>query len=290
MKAPYILEEFDPCRLEREAKQIALIYKEYGLVLFPKFFRTDDPFQHFLQDLRRLFEIVIRRTSSEALPTDLGELLSCLARVKVEDGRILTDLGTQPNKLNSFNVIKYSPAVSAVLREIYGEQAILATPQAGDTLHFFPPGDNFHRYNLPPHQDFQYLMQSPAQITFYMGLSDFRTEVGGLRIWPGSQKLGLLLSHFNANGAYEVTDHENALRDFTPVNYEWNTGDFGLFDSLLAHSSIPNLSKKASRVVQIFRFSDLSHPDAQKFDFRSTCYERRGVDFRNYYPDHFLSK
>lgn len=45
------------------------------------------------------------------------------------------------------------------------EKALIVSPPAGDTLHLFPPGRQFRKYNLPPHQDYQYLMQLPAQIT-----------------------------------------------------------------------------------------------------------------------------
>jgi hypothetical protein len=88
--------------------------------------------------------------------------------------------------------------------EIYGNKNILVTPQSGDTLHFFPPGSEFYKYNLPPHQDYQYLMQSPSQITFYMGLSKYKDDVGGLRIWEKSHKLGILPTTTNEFGSFEV--------------------------------------------------------------------------------------
>jgi hypothetical protein len=74
-----------------------------------------------------------------------------LNKTFAQDGKILTDLGTQPNKFNSFNSLKYSTWLNEILVQLFGEQAILVTPQAGDTLHFFAPGETFRRYNLPPH-------------------------------------------------------------------------------------------------------------------------------------------
>jgi ectoine hydroxylase-related dioxygenase (phytanoyl-CoA dioxygenase family) len=164
----------------------------------------------------------------------------------------------------------------------------MVTPQAGDTLHFFPPGDVFHQYNLPPHQDYQYLMQSPSQITFYMGLSDYKENVGGLRIWEKSHQLGILKSHKNKFGAYEITNYEEALKNHHFFDYMWNDGDFGIFNSLLAHSSIPNMALDASRVVQIFRFSDINNKISESFDYRSTCYNRRSVFFSDVHSDLYL--
>ena len=202
-----------------------------------------------------------------------------LNHLKPIDGKIITNLGTQHNKFNSFNRIKYSNYVSSILNEIYGDGSIVVTPQSGDTLHFFPPGSEFYKYNLPPHQDYQYLMQSPSQITFYMGLSKYKDDVGGLRIWEKSHKLGILPTTTNEFGSFEVKDSEIILKEFETLDYKWETGDLGLFNSLLSHSSIPNKSKKHSRIVQIFRFSDLNNQQAKEYDFKSATYKRDGILF-----------
>ena len=128
-------------------------------------------------------------------------------------------------------------------------------------------------------------MQSPDQVTCYIGLSKLKDDVGGLAFWEKSHKLGILKSHKNEFGSFEVTNHENVLRDFKIAEFQWNTGDLGFFDSLLVHSSIPNYSKDSGRVVQIFRFSDINNSTSQSMNYRSTCYERRGVAFEDVYPE-----
>jgi hypothetical protein len=283
----YVLEGYTPQRLIDEVQRLVEIYREYGVLVFPKLLADDVEFHRFKTDLSRIFDEVIGRHDQGPRPDDLGEKLVMLAGHKAIDGKIITDLGTQPNKFNTFNRIKYSDYVDRFLRALYGEDAVLMTPQAGDTLHFFPPGEVFHRYNLPAHQDYQYLMQSPEQITFYIGLSAYADGVGGLRIWEKSHKLGVLKSIKNENGAFEIEDYERALQGHASFDYTWNAGDFGIFDSLLAHSSIPNTSTDRGRVVQIFRFSDINNDVARSYDYRSTVYERRGVAFTDVHPDLF---
>jgi hypothetical protein len=175
-----------------------------------------------------------------------------------------------------------------LLRLAFGPEAVLATPQAGDTLHLFMPGEEFHRYNLPVHQDYPYLMQSPAQATLYLGLSKPHPGAGGLEYWPGSQRLGVLPCGFNAHGAFEVSDSERVLRPYDREQYYWEVGDVGLFDSLMCHRSIPSTAPDRGRVVQIFRYSDLRSAVAESYDWQSAAYPRRSVRFEDIHPDLLL--
>jgi hypothetical protein len=280
----YILPGYTPELIVKNKKHIAELYKEFGIVIFPGFFKNNRQFQTYVDDLDWAFEKIITRHSADTIPNDLGDKLVMLNKLKPVDGKIITNLGTQPNKFNSFNNIKFSEYITSIVNEVFGLDSILTTPQAGDTLHFFPPGEGFYRYNLPPHQDYQYLMQSPSQITFYMGLSSYKENVGGLRIWEKSNKLGILPTTTNEFGAFEIKDSEHVLKDFTTMDYNWDAGDLGFFDSLLAHSSIPNSSTDAGRVVQIFRFSDINTPCSNDYDFKSAVYKRDGITFAEYHP------
>jgi hypothetical protein len=280
---PYIISGYNPKLLIKNKKYIAELYHEYGVVIFPGFFSKDKVFKSYINDLNWVFNEIISRHSSKLTPKDLGDKLVLLNKLKAIDGKIITNLGTQPNKFNSFNKIKYSNYIDEIINEIYSNESILVTPQSGDTLHFFPPGNEFYKYNLPAHQDYQYLMQSPSQITFYMGLSKYKDNVGGLRIWEKSHKLGILPTTTNEFESFEVKDYKNTLKDFEVLDYEWNVGDFGLFDSLISHSSIPNGSKNSGRIVQIFRFSNINNPQSKEYDFKSAVYKREGVTFADYH-------
>ena len=280
----YVLKNYNPQVLLENKELVSELYSEYGVVIFPNFFNGDELFQKYLDDLNWIFNEVISRYTDDLAPEDLGDKLVFLNSLNPVDGKIITNLGTQPNKFSSFNEIKFSPYVNSLLKEIYKGDSILSTPQAGDTLHFFPPGEEFFKYNLPPHQDYQYLMQSPEQITFYLGLSLHKNEAGGLRLWEKSHKLGILPTTRNEFGSFEVIESDFMLKDYQPFDYEWNVGDFGFFDSLISHSSIPNVSSNAGRIVQIFRFCNLNNSIAKSYDFKSCVYDRDGVLFSDIHP------
>ncbi|HZZ90100.1 MAG TPA: phytanoyl-CoA dioxygenase family protein [Caulobacteraceae bacterium] len=272
--------------IPKRSDEIRAAYRRHGVVVFPGMLARNDALQGFLSAVRFLFgRIMARHGESVAPDEDLGEILVRLKAIAAIDGQIVADMGTQHNKLVEANRLKYADFVVELLKLAFGAEAVLATPQAGDTLHLFMPGEAFHRYNLPVHQDYPYLMQSPAQATLYLGLSKPHPGAGGLEFWPGSQSLGVLPCAPNAYGAFEVTDSDEVLRDFPREQYFWDVGDVGLFDSLMCHRSIPSTAPDRGRVVQIFRYSDLRHPLAETYDWRSSWYPRRSAAFEDFHPD-----
>ena len=56
-----------------------------------------------------------------------------------------------------------------------------------------------------------------------------------------------------------------------------------------SQGSIPSSAPDRGRVVQIFRYSDLRHPVAETYDWRSTWYQRRSVAFKDFHPDLFIA-
>jgi len=291
MKRPYIVEDIAWEQLEARLPELKAIYDEHGVVILPGLLRRHPDFLAYIDEVRFLFRRILAQHQPErpvGPDDDLGDLLVRLNAVKPLDGKIITDMGTQPNKLFHLNRLKFSRVVERILQALWTEQAVLASPQAGDTLHFFAPGERYLPYNLPMHQDYPYLMQSPQQITFYLGMSDHRDRVGGLQYWEGSHREGVLAATRNRHGAYEVHDSAAISTRYREVSYHWNAGDFAFFDSLLCHRSIPNESTDAGRVVQIFRFSNLNHPTAETYRWYSTSYPRRGVNFDAQLPELYI--
>jgi len=280
MTADYIIPNMTPDKFIQKLDGIVEIYNEYGVVILPGFLNHDPNYVQYISELNTVFDRVMKKyIGDDHSDLEIGEKLTLIGSKKPEIGKIIADLGTQHNKFFSFNKVKYATYIQKFHEKIWGDNALITTPQAGDTLHLFPPGKGFHRYNLPPHQDYQYLLQSPQQTTFYFGISKYHDGVGGLRIWEKSHKKGVLMSTKNENGAFEVHDWESTLKDCNVNDFAWNQGDFGLFDSLLAHSSIPNNTDDKSRIVQIFRYSNVDNAKAESYDYYSTTYPRRGRDY-----------
>lgn len=285
---PWVFPGLAPEDIPARAADIRAAYERYGVVIFPGMLIRHPALHGFLAATRYLFRRLFARYGGEvADDEDLGDILVRLKAIAPLDGRIVADMGTQHNKFVEANRLKYADFVMQLLALAFGPDAVLATPQAGDTLHLFMPGEEFHRYNLPVHQDYPYLMQSPAQATLYLGLSRPYPGAGGLEYWPGSQRLGVLPCGFNATGAFEVADHAQTLANFPIHQFYWDVGDVGLFDSLMCHRSIPNCVEDRGRVVQIFRYSDLRHVAAETYEWRSSHYERRGARFEDAHPELF---
>lgn len=288
MSEPWVIENVTAENIASHRDQITDLYAEHGVVIFPGMLATDPDFAAYLADLRYLFGRLLAREGATMQSEDMGDLIVEVSKTNPLAGQIVADIGTQPNKLCSANRIKFGAAVSLMLECVFGPDAIVGSPQAGDTLHLFMPGTQFHRYNLPVHQDYQYLMQSPRQATLYMGMSNYHEGVGGLDYWPGSHKLGVLKSTLNQNGSFIVCDSDTTLKGLDHKSYFWNPGDLGIFDSLMCHRSIPNATQDHGRVVQIMRFSDLRDAEAERVNWRSTVYPRRGVNFKDAHSDLFV--
>ncbi len=286
----YILNGLTPLNVEKSLDEINELIHEYGVVIFPNFYSSDDTYLRFYKDLQKSINFICENHGLGVEVGELGEALSRVLNQNPEVGRLIANLGTQPNKFASFNELKFSSLLSQIASNYFGTSSLVMTPQAGDTLHIFPPGNRFHQYNLPIHQDYQYLMQSPSQLTFYLGISEYKENVGGLRFWERSHADGVIRSTKNQNGAYVLQDESFDPHRYEEVTTAWNSGDLGIFHSLLCHSSIPNTSNDHTRIVQIFRFSDCNDEIAKSYDFQSTSYPRRGVEFESVHSELFSSQ
>jgi hypothetical protein len=187
-ESPWIIDGLTPGDVASRTEQIKGVFDAHGVVIFRGLLREDAAFKGYLDDIRFMFDRIMQRHGERVSPgEDIGDILVRLKKIAPLDGQIVADMGTQHNKLINANRVKYADFVMALLEVVFGPDRVVATPQAGDTLHLFMPGEEFRRYALPIHQDYQYLMQSPRQATLYLGLSEPYEAAGGLEFWPGCQ-------------------------------------------------------------------------------------------------------
>ena len=286
----WIFPELTPQTAVLKLNEIATAYRKYGIVILPGFFNKEPDFECYVETIRYLFVKLLSRYNIQSKEKDIGDLLMELQKVAPLDGKIITDLGTQHNKFIAANRLKYSNFIVCFLRQIFGKAAILATPQSGDTLHFFLPGKKFKKYNLPIHQDYPYLMQSRQQVTLHFGLSMFYDDVGGIYYWPQTNRLGVLPSKKKKNGSYKIADPSIITKRYKRYELFLKQGDVSFFDSLLCHQSIPNRTKNRARINQIIRFSNLNDELAADNNWYSSVYERRGILFEQAHKDLFVQE
>ncbi|MGH9429004.1 MAG: phytanoyl-CoA dioxygenase family protein [Terriglobia bacterium] len=283
---PHIFEGASVEQVMRDVGPLAEVYHECGALAFPGLLR-DDPlflaYLHDLEDLARTLLCEVRSTGVEDL--DLADSITALAAAdRPSVGRIF-DLGTRPAKLMSGQSLKLHPLLTALTSAAFGPGALIASPSQSDTLHLFPPGQANWRYNSPLHQDYPYLLQSPRQITFWINFGRYIPEVGGVTYWPGSHKLGVRKQRKGEFGTLVAAVEESELSAHEQQDHFADVGDVLVMNSLVLHRSIKNQTTDGSRIVQLFRYSDLRHPQAVQLRWVSAEFQNGGAAFAAAHPD-----
>jgi len=235
-------------------------FQREGVLVLPGLLADDPLFLDYVADIRGLLLALYAEAGrTPARDASLAALVTELARThRPLVGRIY-DIGTGPAKLLSALRLKLHPTFVGLARAVFGADAVLASPALSDTLHVFPPGAENFRFNLPIHQDYPYLMQSPAQLTLWVSLGADR-DCGGVTVWRGSHRLGLQPCRPNQHGHLEVVDGERLVAGCAPVFVGGGLGDVAVIDTFSLHRSEHNVSTDRSRLVQLFRYADLREP------------------------------
>ena len=212
----------------------------------------------------------------------LNEILTILSKSNRDEVGNLYDLGTRPIKLLSGLKLKTNPAVISFIKTIMGEDAVLGFPYLGETLHIFPPGKENTKYNLPMHQDYPYIMQSPDQITAYFNLGELQKENnGGIRVWAGSHNEGISASTKSVTNHRITSNHTHFKNKYKSYDISFGIGDFAIFDSLIQHEGIQNHSD-CTRIVQLIRYSNLMNSKSISYSWKSTDPSAsRGIKFED---------
>ena len=256
------------------------VYEEFGVVVFRKFFNKDSIFTDFYNDVKMLSAIIIDKHNLNIdLNNSLNRILTEISLTNREEISAIYDLGTRPLKLLNGNRMKTHPLLVEMVKTIFGRKSIVASPYLGDTLHIFPPGKENFKYNLPMHQDYPYLLQSPEQITLYINLGELqKANNGGIKIWPGSHREGISPSTLLEN-KLRITTNADYFRDNYPeVDIVFDVGDLAIFNSLLQHEGIQNKTA-CTRIVQLMRYSNLANDLSTSYSWSSCEGTNRGVQF-----------
>ncbi len=200
------------------------------------------------------------------------------------------DIGTRPMKLMSGNKLFHNPALWELANQYFTNHeypTVLTKPHNGETLHVFPPGDEKRKYNLPIHQDFPYLLQSPRQLSFWLNLTNnLNRSSGGIRIYPFTHKLGVVKTTKNGHGHYEVrSDLYPEITYQETVESKSSLFELYATDSLVWHLSIPNTSNDSVRLTYIFRISDIGAPGRLPYGLDTSG--SQGSVFEKYYGEQF---
>ena len=274
-----------PRNVDQHLGQIRQLYDDEGAIILPGFLRDDVHFARFMVDLSAI-TLELAGLGNVAVDADLplDEQVSRLASARRDLAGKIYDVGTRPNKLLSGMQLKLHPAFMKIVRNLFPPNALIATPTLSDTLHVFPPGHDSYRFNLPVHQDYPYLLQSPNQVTFWISLSRRHADSGGMTLWRGSHKLGITRHKRNADGHLQCAVDTGELEKWKEVRCEADLGDVVVFHSNILHRSERNFSGNKTRLVQLFRFSDLRDEEAKRIAWENADVHPRAKKFEDIYP------
>ncbi|MFO0944805.1 MAG: phytanoyl-CoA dioxygenase family protein [Planctomycetota bacterium] len=243
--------------------RLLAIYKETGVVYLPGLLVADAGFQCYVRDLTWLTDQLAHAAGlTFEVNLRLEERLSLLAKSHRRSVGTIYDIGTRPAKLLSATKVKYHAGFLHFVEGYFGPAGVPATPTLSDTLHVFPPGEENYKYNLPIHQDFPYLIQSPEQITLWISLSAFAAGAGGITVWPGSHSLGVAKHRKNRHGHYEAEISDEELTRFSSLTLEAGFGDVLIVDSLCLHRSEPNRTSDKTRIATLSLLESRAFADA----------------------------
>jgi hypothetical protein len=106
------------------------------------------------------------------------------------------------------------------------------------------------------------------------------------RVWPGSHEREVRMTTVSQHGHLETVVDRNELTKYESCDITSDIGDVVIMDTHLLHSSNRNRTSDASRIVQLFRYSDLCDERAIGFGWASA--ERRiepKIAFADFYPE-----
>ena len=254
----------------KSLKKYIPIYKKYGVLVFRNFFNGDKFFDEFYKDIKDLVKTIIKENNLKIdTKLDLNKLITEVSKTNRKDVGYLYDLGTRPLKLISGINLKTHLTIVRIIKSLMKNKSILASPYLGETLHIFPPGKENFKHNLPMHQDYPYLMQSPEQITTYINLGKLQPQRnGGIQVWLGSHKAGVVNIKKAKNGLISTKDTKHFIKKYHSENFYFDKGDFAVFNGLLHHRGIQNYSV-CTRIVQLIRYSNLLDKKSISFGWRS---------------------
>jgi ectoine hydroxylase-related dioxygenase (phytanoyl-CoA dioxygenase family) len=156
--------------------------------------------------------------------------------------------------LESYNALPHNQALLDVVRALLDAQDVIPRP-VGLARLIFPQREVGA---TPPHQDFPHEQGTPNAYTSWIALGDIERELGGLAIWPGSHRRGVLEHGFVPGvGGLGIDVSGSEAVWYTT---DFRVGDVLLFHSMTVHGALLNTTENRLRISTDFRFQRASEP------------------------------
>ena len=202
--------------------------------------------------LRRDMLSVIAEAGWLVPGTDPADGIADPARACTEGDPEYTPVYSAVYKLESFHRAGHSPEVLDLMGKVIG-QPVLPHPQKIARL-WFP---QFTDHTTPVHQDFVHFQGNFDTYTCWAPVGDCPIELGPLAILPGSHELEGVLDHHFSLGAGGLKIDPGEL-DGEWYSTDFEIGDTLVFNALMVHRALPNLTADRLRVSLDNRYQAVS--------------------------------
>lgn len=168
-----------------------------------------------------------------------------------------TEVYHQVYRLESFHRSGHWPEVLNLIAKLAGEP-VLPHPQKIARL-WFP---KYTEHTTPTHQDFVHFQGSYDTYTCWAPVGDCPIELGGLAVLAGSHRLRAIRDHHFSLGAGGLAVDEARLEGRW-LSTDYQIGDSLVFNSLMVHQALPNLSEDRLRISLDNRYQHAGLPIAE---------------------------
>jgi len=150
-----------------------------------------------------------------------------------------------------FHMMAHEPATIGALKALFDEDVLVHPRNIGRMMFPDTPA-------TPPHQDYLHIRGTENTWTSWIPLGDVPRELGGLVVWLGSHKSGLLpvVAMKGAGGS----GIEGANIRGTRRTADFRAGDVLFVHSLCIHASSPNQTGDRMRLSVDYRYQPMSKP------------------------------
>jgi ectoine hydroxylase-related dioxygenase (phytanoyl-CoA dioxygenase family) len=151
--------------------------------------------------------------------------------------------------LQSYNELAHAKPILALIETLLRAPDVM--PRPAKRAHLIFPQGGFEA--TPPHQDFPHEQGTKEAYTTWIPLGDCPRELGGLAVWPGSQRRGVI-DHGFVPGVGGLGIRTDRIPDVTWLSTDYRIGDVLVFHSLTVHGALANRTAGRLRISADFRY------------------------------------
>ncbi|WP_430908233.1 phytanoyl-CoA dioxygenase family protein [Maribacter sp. 2-571] len=229
------------------ADEIKLFFEEHGYYHAKRVF-TGDPLNNLAEDYDRIVNQLVR--SGDELNARWTNP-EAMKKMKSEDSVILHTNNVQQYSGQWMSAL-FHPNFLFYANALLGEDVVLHHTK----LFQKPPSVGAP---FPMHQDWSYFPTlKDSMLAGIMHLTEATNEMGCLRVYPGSHRLGRIP---NSNGQVKSEFLEKYPMENATI-LEAEPGDIVFFHYFTLHGSMPNVSEKTRKTVliQLYAGDDVTEP------------------------------